>query len=146
MKKVIIAISAIAMLMFGSVALTPTVDAQLNIQNPYLDQSNPGQSQNLSVPGAGANQTDSFVNVVRNAINWVLGILALIALILLLWGGFQMVTAAGDEGKYSAGFTILKQAAIGLVLIGVAWFVISIIFFVINITTTSAPGGAGTGG
>jgi len=70
--------------------------------------------------------------------------LALIALILLLWGGFQMVTAAGDDGKYQGGFTILKQAAVGLILIGVARFVISIIFFVINLVTTGAGGEAGT--
>jgi len=44
-----------------------------------------------------------------------------------------MVTAAGNEDKYKAGFTILKQAALGLALIGVAWFIISLIFFVIEI-------------
>jgi hypothetical protein len=61
--------------------------------------------------------------------------LALIALVLLLWWGFQMVTAAGDDKKYDAWFTILKQAAFGLIMIGVAWFVVSIIFFVINLVT-----------
>jgi hypothetical protein len=39
-------------------------------------------------------QQDAFVNVVKSAINWLLGILALIALIILLYGGFLMVTAA----------------------------------------------------
>jgi hypothetical protein len=57
--------------------------------------------------------------------------LAFIALIICLWGGFQMVTAAGDDGKYKKGMTILKQAAIGLVIIGVAWMFVSVIFWVI---------------
>jgi Type IV secretion system pilin len=65
----------------------------------------------------------------------LLGILALITLILLLWGGFQMVTAAGDDKKYGDGFTILKQAAFGLIMIGVAWFIVSLIFFVITLVT-----------
>ena len=92
------------------------------------------------MPGTdgGSITDDAFVNVVKGAVNWVLGILALIALLVVMWGGFQMVTANGDEGKYTMGFTILKQAAIGLVLIGVAWFIISIIFFVIEITTSNA--------
>jgi hypothetical protein len=71
-------------------------------------------------------------------VNWVLGILALIALLILMYGGFQMVTAAGDEKKYEAGFTILKQAAQGLILIGVAWFIISMVFWLINQMTSTA--------
>ena len=36
--------------------------------------------------------------------------LALIALVILIRGGFQMVTAAGDDAKYKKGFKILQQA------------------------------------
>ncbi len=89
----------------------------------------------LWLAGSGTGQWEWFLDVVRNAINWLLGILALITLILLLWGWFQMVTAAWDEKKYDAWFTILKQAAFGLMMIWVAWFVVSIIFFVINLVT-----------
>jgi hypothetical protein len=62
----------------------------------------------------------------------MLGMLALIALVVLLWGGFQMVTAAGDETKYKKGFKILQQAAIGLVFIGVSWLVVSVIFWLLT--------------
>ena len=43
-----------------------------------------------------------------------------------------MVTAAGDDGKYKKGMGILKQAAIGLVIIGVAWMFVSLIFWLIG--------------
>lgn len=102
-------------------------------QNSFTDSTVWGNTQNVNVIGAGTGQQDSFGNVVRWFINWVLGIMALIALVILLRWGFQMVTAAGNEDKYKAGFTILKQAALGLALIGVAWFIISLIFFVIEI-------------
>lgn len=102
--------------------------------NSILDPvGDTGETENLELIGAGAGQWDSFANVVRGFINWTLGILALIALIILLRWGFQMVTAAGNEEQYKKWFTILKQAALGLALIGVAWFIISLIFFVINI-------------
>ena len=42
-----------------------------------------------------------------------------------------MVTAAGDEKKYEKGFTILKQAAIGLIVVGVSWLVVSFVFWLI---------------
>ena len=59
--------------------------------------------------------------------------LALIALVILLWGGFQMVTAAGDDAKYKKGFKILQQAAIGLVFIGVSRLVVSVIFWLLGV-------------
>ena len=80
--------------------------------------------------------SDGLITVVKNGINRMIGILSLIALILLLWGGVQMVTSAGDQTKYEAWFKILKNAAFGLLMIWVAWFVVSLIFFVINLITT----------
>ena len=112
--------------------------------NSILDPvGDTGETENLELIGAGSGQWDSFANVVRGFINWTLGILALLALIILLRGGFQMVTAAGDEEKYKKWFTILKQAALWLAMIGVAWFIISLIFFVINI---AGRGGENTSG
>jgi hypothetical protein len=61
-------------------------------------------------------------------------------------GGFQMVTSGGDDDKYSAWFTILKHGATGLILIGVAWFIVSIVFWLVNqISAWDTPGPAGTG-
>ncbi|MDR2540623.1 MAG: hypothetical protein LBD11_02285 [Candidatus Peribacteria bacterium] len=57
------------------------------------------------------------LDTVKTFINWMLGMLATIALVLVLWAGFQMVTAAGDDAKYKKGMTILKQAGIGLVIV-----------------------------
>jgi hypothetical protein len=148
MKTMIMAVGVMTAFMFGTVAFTPVAQVYgqgwFTRDNPFLNPWEGGNTQNVNIVGSGQWQQDSFVNVVRGAINWILGILALIALIMLLWWGFQMVTAAGDDAKYTAGFTILKQAAIGLVLIGVARFVISLIFFLVNLTTGQGQGGAGT--
>jgi hypothetical protein len=57
-------------------------------------------------------------------------------LVIVLRGGFKMVTAAGDEGKFKEWFKILKQAGIGLAVIGLSWFVVSIIFRVIKGSTS----------
>lgn len=135
MKKIIFALAAPVM-MLGMFAWIG--NAQFQKQGPLVNPTADGGSANLNVVWAWAGQQDAFVNVVKWAINWMLGILALIALIILLYGGFQMVTSAGDEDKYTAWFTILKHAATGLILIGIAWFIVSIIFWLVNLLTWSS--------
>jgi len=54
--------------------------------------------------------------LITNAISF----LYLIAVVFALWGGFNILTAGGDEEKVKKGKTILIQAAIGLVVIFLA--------------------------
>lgn len=96
----------------------------------FWDQTTAG---GIGVAGAGTDKGDSLIKVVKTFINWMLGMLALIALVILLRGGFQMVTAAGDDAKYKKGFKILQQAAIGLVFIGVSRLIVSVIFWLLNV-------------
>jgi hypothetical protein len=93
-----------------------------------------GQQAAQGITGVGTQTTD-LLTVVRNAINFVLGLLSFIALCVLLWGGFNMVTAAGDDGKYNQGFTILRQAGIGLLFIGLSWIFVQFIFFILGAVT-----------
>lgn len=112
--------------------------------NLYTDTTDDGNTNDVNIVGEGEGQQDSFVNVVKWTINRILGILAFIALLILLYGWFLMVTSAGDEEKYKKWFTILRHAAIWLILIGVAWFIVSIIFRLTNLITTSWQWGAWT--
>ena len=92
-------------------------------------------SYNMDVAGADDMQNDSLIKVIRTAINWVLGILSLIALALCLRGGFQMMTSGWDSKKYEAGINLLKWAAIGLAIIALSWLIVSLIFYVIQWST-----------
>ena len=91
----------------------------------------------ISGTGQGTGATN-ILTVVKTFINWVLGLLSLIALCVCLYGGFQMVTAAGDDTKYKAGFKVLKQAAIGLIVVGLSWIIVSSIFWVLGQVGASA--------
>lgn len=72
---------------------------------------------------------------VKNLINKILTFLSLITIALIIWWGFQMITAAWEDGKYKKWFTIVKQAAIWLLIIWTSALVINIVFWLI---TTSA--------
>lgn len=104
--------------------------------NTFTNTTNSAQgvwvarSGEQDVDGAGG-----LIRAVKTAINWVLWLLALIALVIALWAWFQMLTAAGDDGQYKKWFTMLRQAAIGLIMIGISWLLVSFIFWVINTVT-----------
>lgn len=97
------------------------------------DWANPGWlgEQGLISEGQ-TNQGSKLLDTVKTFINWMLGMLATIALVICLYAGFLMVTAAGDDAKYKKGMGILKQAGIGLVIIGLAWMIVSVVFWLIT--------------
>ncbi len=82
---------------------------------------------------AGTGSAESqLLDSAKNAINWILGILATIALVVCLYAGFLMVTSAGDEKKYQKGLGILKYAALGLAVVGLAWLFVSLISWFVS--------------
>jgi Type IV secretion system pilin len=98
----------------------------------------------INVEGEGdlvsASQTDTdapLLKTFKKIVNWVLGLLGFIALCVALWGGFQMLSAAGDDAKYKKGTTILRQALIGLLFIGIAGLLVKTIMWVIGFATTA---------
>ena len=52
--------------------------------------------------------TDTADNVIQNIVANLMTFLALLAVLFLLWGGFQILTAAGDDEKVSKGKTIIS--------------------------------------
>ena len=144
MKRVIaLVVVPVMAFVFGGFTFN-AAHAVIPTQNQYINTTDDGTTSDLAVIKSGTGTNDQLVDVIKSAINWILGILALIALVVLLYGGFLMVTAAGNEENYKKGFTILKQAAIGLILIGIAWFIVSIVFWLVNLIGAGAQD-AGTG-
>ena len=73
------------------------------------------------------------LTTIKTTIKWLLGILATVAVAICLYGGFIMMTSAGDEKKYEKGLTVLKYAAIGLAIIGLSWIIVSAVFWFVNL-------------
>jgi len=82
--------------------------------------------------------------VVARIIRVALGFLGVVALVLILYGGFVWMTAGGNEEKIQKAKKILVNAAIGLAIILSAYAIAS---FVINALVSATTGGeGGTGG
>ncbi|OGY86200.1 MAG: hypothetical protein A2233_01035 [Candidatus Kerfeldbacteria bacterium RIFOXYA2_FULL_38_24] len=74
-------------------------------------------------------------DIVQLAINVFLSLLALIAVVLILVGGFQWMTAGGNDEKVGAAKKRLISALIGLVIIFAAWAIVLFAFSQISSAT-----------
>ena len=75
--------------------------------------------------------TADLKTTVINIISWVLGILALVAVVMIIIGGFQWLTAAGSEEKIEKAKKVISAAVIGLIIVLLAW---AIVIFVAGTT------------
>lgn len=74
------------------------------------------------------NAQGKVMDVIKNIINYALWMLAFVALVYLLYHGFLIVTAAGDDTQYKKGLWGVKYAAIAIAGIGASRLIVSAIF------------------
>ena len=112
MKKMVAGLLSLAVLAFPVVAL-----AQVNI--------------NAEFGTTFAMGTADLAATVIKIVQWVLGFLGLIAVIMILIGGFQWMTAGGNEEKVASAKKVISAAVIGLIVVLLAW---AIVIFVVQTT------------
>lgn len=76
-------------------------------------------------------EQDSLPVAIQTYVNYIMTFLYLIAVLFAIWGGFQILTANGDEEKVKKGKTILIQGAIGLLVIFIAGTLVKFILSVL---------------
>lgn len=124
MKNISKHLISLAILAFLVVpVLTLTANAQFD---PGLNQVNTGLNNSLS-------STDPRT-VIGRIINMALGFLGVIAVGIILLGGFKWMTAGGNEEKTGEAKKLLGAGVIGLVIILSSW---AIATFVINSLNTA---------
>ncbi len=84
----------------------------------------------------GLGQTSDLKGSIANIINIILGFLGIIAVIIILAGGFKWMTAGGNEDKVGESRQMIIQGIIGLVVVFAAWAIAS--FVVSNLQSATA--------
>lgn len=83
------------------------------------------------VQGGIQGSTDTADVTIQNYISTALNYLYLAAVIYALWGGFNILTAAGDDEKVKKGKTVIVHAAIWVLIIflanSIVWWLIGIV-------------------
>ena len=103
-------------------------------------------SAGITVNTYGADKVDNSINLTKNSnpqqtatnlINYALGLLSLIAVVIVMIGGFKWMTAMGNEEKIGEAKKLLVAGLVGLCIILLAWV---IAYFVINTIVTQSAG------
>jgi hypothetical protein len=131
MKNVVMLIvSSVFLVGALSLALAPSVYAMTPSTAPASTTSSENAAANQICQGAsqadGSSGCDStgtgvkvntLINTIVNLLSWVIGV---IAVIMIIFGGFKFVTSAGDSGKVTSARSTIIYALIGLVIVALA--------------------------
>lgn len=77
-------------------------------------------------------------DIAAGVINVIMGFLGIVAVVIILLGGFKWMTAAGNEDKIDEAKKLLAAGIIGLVIILSAWGIATFVLKSVLSTTTSA--------
>ena len=86
---------------------------------------------NWSMPPPPVGAPANFDSAILNLTNWILGFVAMIAVLAIIWGGVSYIGSAGDETKATTGKRVITYALLGLVVAGIAYAIVNVIVSVI---------------
>lgn len=85
------------------------------------------QAAKVGVPGGFNTGLDIF-GIIQIIIKVLLGLLGIIFLILIIFAGYNWMTAAGEEEKVKKATDTIKRAVIGLIIIVCAYLITIFVF------------------
>lgn len=134
MKKItkhLISFAILALLALPMFAMTASAQSS-NVETTFgIDKVEAGLGGSLS-------KDNSPIEIITNIINIALGFLGIIAVGIILLGGFKWMTAAGNEDKTSEAKQLLGAGVIGLIIILAAWALATFVIKQIYGATTAA--------
>lgn len=112
-KKILLSSFVILILFFS-----PLIALATHVQGQPHQRFEPGELPSAAETGLrGGNLLDFVADMIRV----VLGILGILLLVLIIYGGFLYATAGGDETKVAGARNTIVYAIIGIVIIAAAW-------------------------
>ncbi len=106
------------------------VGAPTNL-NPWCDVDGDGISNSITNPTTNWGMI-CMVDSIMTVTDWIFYILLLVAVIMIIIGGFMFITSAGSPEKATGARQILIYAIIGLIIAVLAKLIPSIVRFVIG--------------
>lgn len=135
MKKVLIFLfSWVLMLMLGVGAPIMAYAADTEVNNDPICDSLDDELK----AAAGCDTKGTVPDMLSIIINIVIALIATLAVVMIIYGGFVMMTSLGDAAKVAKGRRIVLYSVIGLVVAGLAYFIVHV---VVNFLTNAELNG-----
>ena len=84
-------------------------------------------AQLVSPTTPGGLSTEDLSTTISNIINAVLALVGVVALGVILYGGFRWMTAAGNEEAVGEAKKIITAGVIGLIIVIIGWAVVNFV-------------------
>ncbi|MEI6237335.1 MAG: hypothetical protein WCP03_01910 [Candidatus Saccharibacteria bacterium] len=97
--------------------------------NPNYDSVCKGIEATGGDCNSGEDEINKLVAAIINVFSWVVGV---VAVLMVIYGGFEFVTSGGDSAKSAKGRNTIFYALIGLVIVALAQVLVK---FVLNKAT-----------
>ena len=118
MKKIVIVVALLVAGLFGLV-IPSTVFAT----DPICDKL----SGDARIAAGCGTETSVVGNTAVNIINIFLYVVGVVAVIMIIYGGFLFMTSSGDAGKVAKAKSVLLYAVIGLVVTVLAYAIVKFV-------------------
>lgn len=123
MKKTISKFIAFGLIVAGLfVPALPTYAA-----DPFCDNLPAEMKATMGCNETPEQANQQFKDTAIGIINAVLGVIALVAVVFVIYGGFLYLTSAGDPSKVKKGKDSIMYALIGLVVVGLAFALVNFV-------------------
>jgi len=132
-------LSALILSVFAfALILVPVFNSQA-VSNNDLINSQVGLQKVGQKYGASSfsDQNQDLRVIIVKIINYSLEILGVLVLVLIVFAGYQWITAAGNEESIKKAKSLLINSVIGLAIILVAWSVTQFIFYRVLLPATT---------
>ena len=90
-------------------------------------------------PGQPACNLCSFLELVKNIINFAIQITFAFAGLFITWGAFVIMTAGGSEARVEEGKKMMTTAVIGLVIMLSSWLILGTVIQIITGSPSKLP-------
>lgn len=128
-KKLAITGGMLALAFAPAVALPTAAYAAANIgdclsQGSDLNTAGGGTTCNPGNTSGGTQKIQEIVTTVINIFSIIVGI---VAVIMIIYGGFKYITSGGDSGNITSAKNTIVYAIIGLVVVALAQFLVQFV-------------------
>jgi hypothetical protein len=121
-----------ASLMLGIVPAATIAPAAVYAADPIGNCLSQGSDLNAAIngdctaadTGTGTAKIQTIVTTIVNIFSVVVGI---VAVIMIIWGGFKYITSGGDSGNITGAKNTIIYAIIGLVVVALAQFIVQFV-------------------
>jgi uncharacterized membrane protein len=113
--------------MFLVMGLVVYLMPEASVQAQMFEQTR-DLPENINIAGGGTTLRE----IILLAINFILGFVGLIAVIMVIYGGFRLLTSAGEEEDTKTAKNVILYAVIGIIIILFSFAIVNTLF---DITT-----------